>query len=590
MFSKTFKGIGGGIKGALGGALSPLGVGIGALGLGAIGKEVLDFEGTLTDLKIQAGATGDDMSGLRTVIDDLSKSNAIGKSELAALALEMVNLEGKAGLNADKLKVLGDAAFATSAPVAELAGLSLALGNAFKLTDAEGMRAGLDGIITAGKEGSIPLSEMNLLLQQNGASFKKFTKEGAEGAAIMAATLQGLRKEAGSAGEAGTRLGAVMVAFQTREVELRKMGVEVKAVGGGYKKLDEIIGQIDQSGLLKDAEKYKKALGVRKEVKLGIEALVSQKDEIVRIIGETKKLGTIEADTAERRKQDSFKIKKAFNDIKLTIAEAFTPARIKKFASAMGKLAKVVGFIADNVEVFVALLVSIKIGSLVSGFSAMAASTGVMSKNTAMMSGAMSKVGAAAGVAQAAIAGWAIGKALDDALGISDAISDLALPSAADKKRFGGASLKGLGNTVVNQANAKRAQDIDAKTGGSQFTDLNQRLGGEQFDMGKAFNRSQRLAGEAKRLGLVGKGGKVGKRAVFEATTGRAALEGNIGKSQMDKAGTAELVSAIEQALRIEAVAKKAEAAGLDITIKVDEKGLLKAEILRDKESRRAPQ
>ena len=593
MFGKAFGRIGKGVKGTLGAALSPLGAGVGALGFAAIGQEVLQFEQTLLDLEIQAGASKETMGDLRGTIDGLSKTNAIGKDQLAALAMEMVNLEGQAGLNAEKLKVLADAAFATSAPVEELAGLSLALGNAFNLVDASQMRRGLDGIITAGKEGSIPLNEMNLLLQQNGASFAKFSKGGEAGALKMAATLQALRKDAGSAGEAGTRLSAILGVFQTREVELGKAGIKVRdKATGQYRELADIIADIDQSGLVNNARKFNKAFGTRKEARLALDSLMKRKDIIDDITVAQQKTGTIEADAAKRRESDAFRIKKAFNDIKLTIAEAFTPERIKKFASAMEGVAKFVGFIADNIESFVALLVSIKISQLVGGFQAMAASSGVMTKNMGKMSGLMGKIGTAANLAGAAIAGWQIGTALDQAFGLSDKLSDwAAAPSKQEKRLVNSGNLRELSGKVQSGRTQLGIQNAPPEVRKA----VEDMFGAQKdVDQGKLATRAMRLAQSAEMNGLIGKDGKVDKSKAFMAQTGNKlwghAGDGANGDATLESSGTNDLVAAIQQGMQIRKVRDEALEKNMNFKIFVDEQGLLKAKLIEARQERRAPQ
>ncbi len=577
MFGKAFQGIGRGIKGSLGAVLSPLGVGAGALGFAAIGKEVLDFEQTLTDIEIQGDASAQVMDKLRGTIAELGDSNALSRTELSALALEMVNLEGKAGLNADKLKVLADAAFATSAPVQELAGLSLALGNAFGLVDPAKLKEGLDGIITAGKEGSIPLAEMNILLQQNGASFAKFAGQGVAGVSSLAATLQGLRKDFGSAGEAGTALGAIMGVFQVRELQLRKAGIEVKKSNGDFRDLADIVSDIEMSGIVSDAEKFNKAFGTRKEARLALDSLIKRSDVIEDITKQTIDSNAIELDAAKRRTTESFRIKKSFNDIKLTIADAFTPSRIKKFAEILGTMAKGVGFIADNIEIFVALLAAIKISQLVGGFGQMAVSSKAMAASTGTMSGAMRNIGRDAAIAGAAFAGWKTGQMLDDWLGISNAIGNLAGPSKQEEAREGTGFLRDRAQELT-QAKQRRQQR-------SAFG-----FGEESASSEDIVSNARRLAFQARDKGLIGEGGQVDKAAVFKAQTGRDLTSIDKTKGEFGVSKEAEqLAQAIKQAIQISSVAEKA-GPGAEIKITIDAQGLLKAEVVKDRESRRAPQ
>lgn len=573
LFGKTFRGIGRGIKGALSMAMSPLGVGAGAIGFAAIGKEVLDFEQTLVDIQVQGNASAETMDKLRSTINELSKDNAQAKPELSALAMEMVNLEGVAGLSAEKLQVLADAAFASSSPVNELAGLSLALGNAFDLVDPTNLKAGLDSIIVAGKAGSIPLAEMNILLQQSGAEFAKFSGKGIDGATKMAATLQTLRKQAGSAGEAGTRLSALLGVFATRETELGKFGIRVKDLAGNYREVSDIVADIDASGIVNDADKYNLAFGKRKEARLALETLIDIEDQYRENLAIAQKGGAIDADMAARRQTDAFKIKKAFNDAKIALAEAFTPDRIKKFADLMGTMADTLGFMVDHAEAFVAIWAAFKIAGLVSGFASMAASAASIAASSGAASAGFG--GMAAGFGKMALRAAPIAAAaygvlkLDKELGVTDSIADKLVNNAPgyDKNLMVRAGATSFNQSVIGN-----------KTGGM--------VGEKVTDSQLAFT-ARDFIGDARNSGVVGANG-VDREAAFLATHDTEKGTGLFDKAKasgFEDELTNAMVSALDRAAKIVAEDERKKSTTdqeVKVRLSIDDYGILR--------ERRSPQ
>ena len=269
MFKRTFGRIGRGIKSSLKGVLSPIGVGAGVAGLVVVGREVLAFEQSLDDVAIQGDVSEKKMAELRATIDRLSREFGISRNVIAGASLELVNLLGASGASAETLEVLTRAAFATGAPVEELAGLVLSLRKQFGIAedDAVGLEAALGAIILAGKKGSIPLGEMNLILQQTSAQFKEFSAAGTAGVAQLAATLQILRNSFGSAAEAGTGLNALLGVITTREVQLAEAGVNIRDANGEMRNLLDIVEDIDKAGIVKDPAKFNRVFGTRKEAR-----------------------------------------------------------------------------------------------------------------------------------------------------------------------------------------------------------------------------------------------------------------------------------------------------------------------------------
>jgi hypothetical protein len=73
----------------------------------------------------------------------------------------------------------------------------------------------------------------------------------------------------------------------------------------------------------------------------------------------------------------------------------------------------------------------------------------------------MGALGAAAGVVGAAFVGWELGRALDEALGISDAIADIQEAEILKKQKIAGAVLEGRPEGFLGMEAARRGVGVD---------------------------------------------------------------------------------------------------------------------------------
>lgn len=570
MFDRSFKKTGKNIKSSLRGALAPLGVAVGVAGIAAIGRQVLDFEQTLSDLEIQAELSGDKMGELRDTIGELSITNAQSRKSLAAASLALVNLQGAGGASAEKLKVLSDAALATSTPVEQLAGLIFSLENAFGLADPEDLRKGLDAIITAGKKGAIPLGEMNQILQSAGVTFARFSATGVDGAADLAAALQILRAGFGDATQAGTGLESLLGILETRELQLGKAGVKVRDQAGNLKPLLTLVEEISKAGIIGDPKKFNAAFGQRKEARKALILLSETTDEVRALSDAAKGSDAINRDVAKRRETDAFRIKKAFNDMTEAIAKAFTPERIAKFASVMERMADILEVLIDNAEIFIAVWAAFKIGGLVTGFAAMAGSMAASAASSSLTLGSLGKM--AGPIAAAAAAGFLLGKALDDALGISDAISDAFVETEARAIRIETGLLVSQAEKLGFETRAKEA--LAAPQGKT------------------ALGRREQLAAagiirSAREAGIIGPEGEIEPEAAFRVTERRAPTlfeEPAVEAGRALPAATQELIESIKFAQQVQARTQ------IDVSVTVDQQGMLRAQETEESKARRSTQ
>lgn len=606
MFRRTFGGIGKGIKGALSGALSPLGVGAGALGFAVIGKEVLDFEDSLNRIGIQANMTAAEIDTMRGDMIGLSGGLAMSRAEVANTATALINLTGDIKFTRDAMGVLGEANLATGASMEELAGLAFSLQKSFKLNDAAGLEKGLSAIITAGKQGAIPLGEMALILQQLSASFSDLGGTGVEGAADLAAALQVLRPAFGSAAEAGTGLQSMMTALKKKSAKLGKEGIAVfvkdaKTGGKVFRGLRAILDDIAKSDMINNPDLLVEVLG-RVEAEKAMKAWTKGRDEFERLSEAAKNSNAIQEDAAKRRESSAFKITKAMNDAKAAIADTFTPARIEKFASLLGKLAETVAFMVEHAEAFVAVWAAFKIGSLVAGFVSIATSTAAIAASSEAAAvaqaagglslkgslGTLGKMGGVLGVGLAAgTVGYLISNEFEKKFNISGMLTgtkdkNWKFDAATENKQDTG-FLRDSAGAFKNASARRRTQMVGSKFGVNLGDDGNSDI----------LKRAHQVAFQARDKGLIGKDGAIDREAAFKAQTGfRASMFNNDGKTRdqvLDGQGAKELALAISQAMQIDAVRQDAKAKGLTVKIEVDERGMLKARAVEEQNARRSP-
>lgn len=590
LFHRTFGGISKGIKGSLGGALGMVGAGGAALGFAAIGKQVLDFEDALNRIAIQAGMTTAETEALRQNMIRLSKETGISRSEIVGAATSLINLTGDIEFTKGSLEVLAKANLATGASMEELAGLAFSLQKSFKLVDANSLMTGLSAIVTAGKQGAIPLGEMSLILQQLSASFSSLGGQGVDGISNLAAALQVLRPAFGSASEAGTGLQNMMTAFKKKSDKLEKNGIKIfESDGNGGKKfreLNEILDDIAASDLMKNPDLLVKVLGTV-EAEKAMVAWTKGREQYELLAGAARKSNAVQVDSDKRRESAAFRMQKAVNDAKEAVADAFTPERIKTFVTVLEKAANVLKFMIDHAKAFVAVWATFKLASLVSGFAAMAASQAAQAASAQAgvghlngMNGLVGKIGAGL---QGLGIGLAAGTAIDQAFGISDKIGEMGLNKTF---KYEGSLGSRKGSKKLNSQAYSRMAGV---TG----------FGVDNVKSKDILSTSRNLLGDARANNTVDDTGRVDRRSAFMAThdVSTGSLQYNLANSNgFNDSKTEALVSALQQALTLEQETAKlranAKERGLSgtIEVKVDEKGLLHAFGKYDQDARRSPQ
>jgi hypothetical protein len=489
---------------------------VSAQGLIDVGRGALETEKVLTRIGIQAGDTGQLLNELRSRSTRLRDTFGIQKSETAAAAKALVDLQGVAGASAVKVEAIAKASKATGDSMEALAGVTFAMQSAFKgIGDSQAEKA-LSAVIEAGKQGSVPMGEMAVVLQQTAAAFSKVSEAGVGGAADLAAAIQIGRRGFGSAAETGTGLQSFLSALSTNADKFKKVGrIQLFEKGpGGVTRLKDfrtVLDLIGNSKLAKDDRLLVKAFGSSEAVKF-FRALHDGRAEFEAIATAARESNAVTVDAQKFLQSEAGRTELAFARLRGKVENVFTPDRIDKMVTLAETLGEALGFVVDNAEVFLLLWGGTQafkaLGSLKEMGAAMTALGGAAGGLGKSAGGLRALTGGALGLAgalgQALTVGLSLGTALDQTLGLSEKISDyLANKSGTDHT---GTASK-FDPTGEQSSKVKFAAQIES-------------------DIGKSQRALEHLQSGALRIALMSeKGSQRGRSLIDKATAGTLSME-----------------------------------------------------------------
>lgn len=333
-----------GVKGAAGAVVGGLSAAAGfdlAGGIaGAIG-DVLNFEKRLVRFQIVAGKTPGQMMAFRESIAAVSKETAKSREEVLSGAQTYVDLTGDVQGAQAAMRTMARVAQASDSNVGDVATSMAAMRESMKIDPAD-FEAVFSGLINQGKKGAVNLKDFAGELSSILPQFAEFGVRGKEGVNIMGAMFQIGRKGFGSASETATGMQGLMGGLTKNAKRFAAAGVEIFNVGKNgektFKPLSEIVTAIGRSSLAKDPTALTKAFG-RKEGMEFYRMLRENVDELRELEAAGLDATVVGKDLETYLNSPSGKMEKAWNNIKLAIAEALTPDRIERFANAMERAA-----------------------------------------------------------------------------------------------------------------------------------------------------------------------------------------------------------------------------------------------------------
>lgn len=324
---------------------------IGGLGVLSMADDVYQLEKALTRFEIATNKTPEQMGAFREELSKVSRHTAINREELLKGAAAYVALTGDAAGAAQGMATFAKVQNATGASMEDIAATAAAMKDNLKI-DPKDFEAAFSALHVQGKAGAVELRELASELAGIAPTFADFKGGGGvDGLVEMGAALQVIRKGFGSSNEAATGMQSLMVSLKKNAGKFQKAGVKIydKDPKTGKKRLkdfSDIIDGIAKSKLAKDPTLLQKAFG-RDEAVRAYDQLVKNRALMDSLIKEGSNTGAIDADAQKYLASDAGRIAKAWEGVKLKMAEAFTPERIEKFAAA---LEKAVMFAADMVD------------------------------------------------------------------------------------------------------------------------------------------------------------------------------------------------------------------------------------------------
>jgi TP901 family phage tail tape measure protein len=315
-------------------------------------SDVRDFERGLVRFQIASNGTTAATDALRTSIAKVSTETGVARSEILAGAQTYVDLTGDVAGAQAAMRSFARIAQASGASVSDVSAAAAALQQSMKL-DPGDIEAVFSGLIEQGKKGAVSLKDFAGELSAVAPRFAKFGGSGIQGIADLGAALQVVRQGFGSASEAATGLEALMGAMAQNAKKFEAAGVKIftrsKDGTKTFRGFVDIVDAIGRSKLAKDPTALSKAFG-SKEAAQAFDMLTRNRSLLDEIYQAGLKSDTVQRDLMTFTSSAAGRIDLAFNNMKVSIAEAFTPERIEKFASAMEHVADLVGSIADTVD------------------------------------------------------------------------------------------------------------------------------------------------------------------------------------------------------------------------------------------------
>lgn len=321
----------------------------GVSGIADAAQGVRNFERALVRYQIVANKTPESMRAFRDQVRQVSKDTGVSSDEVLAGAQAYVDITGDVDGASASMRGFARIAQASDSSMADIANAAASMQDAMHIKPEE-MEAVFSGLINQGKAGAVTLKNMAGEFPSLLSKFARFGVLGRNGTIELGAMYQVTRKGFGSAEEAGTGLQAMMTGLVKHADRFAKAGVNVFNIGKDgtktLKPMSEIIDQIGKSKLAKDPQLLNKAFG-RGEGEQAYQMLKGHVDMLHQMEQAGQDAGTVERDLATFAGSDAGRMDVAFNKLKVTIAEAFTPERITGFVNAVTQLADKLGVIGD---------------------------------------------------------------------------------------------------------------------------------------------------------------------------------------------------------------------------------------------------
>jgi TP901 family phage tail tape measure protein len=316
--------------------------------IGAAG-DVRDFERNLIRFQLATDGSAASTAAMRKEVAAISRDTGVAREAVLAGAQAYVGFTGDAAGAAAAAKLFADVSVATGASVTDVAQGMAALKTSMGITAKEG-EAAFSALIVQGKGGAVEIKDMAGELAALAPQFALFKGgKGVEGLRELGAGFQVIMKNSATASDAATKYSALMTSLNDPRTlkELRRMGVQVKDNKGKLLEASTVFANIAKSKELFAKENLSKAFG-RQEARLAVLALKEHIGTYNDLRKAAEDTGAVQRDKMTFLESDAGRLDKAMNSLKVSIAEAFTPARIEAFTRAITDLVAHVGPLVEG--------------------------------------------------------------------------------------------------------------------------------------------------------------------------------------------------------------------------------------------------
>ena len=315
---------------------------------GAAG-DVRNFERALVRLGIAGDLSAGKLGAIKESIRATSKATGIADDQILNGAQTYIDLTGDVKGAQTAMTSFARIAQASGAATSDVATATAALQMSMKL-DSSQVEAAFSGLIVQGKGGAVSVKDFAGELATLAPQFAQFKGgTGLAGIREMGAGFQVIRIGAGSAAEASTQFQALMGEIGKSGKELSKIGIDVfEKDGKSLRGASAIFEDIAKNKQLASVSKMEAIFG-RKESQAAVRSIREHIDKFRELKAAGEDTGAVQRDLAKFLESDAGRMDAAFNRVKVTIAEAFTPERIAAFVNAIEGLADKIGPIVDAV-------------------------------------------------------------------------------------------------------------------------------------------------------------------------------------------------------------------------------------------------
>lgn len=312
--------------------------------------DVREFETRLVRLQQSGSASPATIDALRSSIRGVSKDTGVASDDLLAFTSAYLDLTGDMPGAAAQVQAAAQTWQATGADMKEVAGVFATFRDNLHV-DPSDVLAAMSAVVSAGKAGSVSFAEMATLLPSMGAAMSKFKGgTGLGGVRDLGAVFQIINKDMKDAPRAATNFKALVTSLDRNAKKLKAIGVNVYDKNKKKRGMLEILDELSKKASSSKNPTLVLDVLNSAEAKAAFDAIAGSREELDKIKASSEDTSVINKDAAIWAQSSAGRIDKAFNALKETIAESFTPERIKAFAAALEKVVQGLVAVIEGIQ------------------------------------------------------------------------------------------------------------------------------------------------------------------------------------------------------------------------------------------------